>query len=245
MLGWIKRWRQGRLMERPLPPAWEGWLTEHVPFYPELEGEVRDRFLRYLKAFVWSKHFFGAGGLELTDEHRVVIGAAAVRLVLYLDLSYYDRLTEIIVYPDTYRHPDETGAILGEAHTWGTVVLSWTAVLGGMVDPDDGHDTALHEFAHVLDIADGVFDGTPELHRFGDHRVWARVMSEAFLKLREATDHQRRTVMRDYGATNEAEFFAVASETFFEKPAQLREGAPELYDELRRFYRTDPLSTRE
>ncbi len=241
ILRWITRWRQSRLMTRPLPTAWEGWLTEHVPFFPKLEGETRARFLRYLKAFVWSKHFFGAGGLEVTDEHRVVIGAAAVRLVLYLDLSFYDRLTEIIVYPDAYRHPDENGVILGEAHTWGTVVLSWAAVIGGMAVPDDGHDTALHEFAHVLDIADGTFDGTPDLHRFGDHRAWARVMSREFLELREDTDSHRRNVLREYGATNEAEFFAVASETFFEKPAKLRAAAPELYDELSRFYRIDPL----
>ena len=137
MFGWINRWRQSRLMKRPLPTEWVGWLDLHVPFFPGLKGEERERFLRYLKAFVWSKHFFGAGGLELTDEHRVVIGAAAVRLVLHLDLSYYDRLTEIIVYPYTYRHPNQTGAILGEAHTWGTVVLSWPAVLHGMDDPKD------------------------------------------------------------------------------------------------------------
>ncbi len=242
MFGWINRWRQSRLMKRPLPTEWVGWLDLHVPFFPGLKGEERERFLRYLKAFVWSKHFFGAGGLELTDEHRVVIGAAAVRLVLHLDLSYYDRLTEIIVYPYTYRHPNQTGAILGEAHTWGTVVLSWPAVLHGMDDPKDGHDTALHEFAHVLDVADGAFDGTPELHRFGDHRAWARVMSRAFLELRRDTDRRRRTVLRDYGATNEAEFFAVASETFFEKPHQLKEKAPELYEELKTFYRVDPLT---
>ena len=213
MIGMFKRWRQARLMKRPLPPEWTGWLDEHVPFFPELEGEEKDRFLGYLKAFVWSKHFFGAGGLELTDEHRVVIGAAAVRLVLHLDLSYYDRLTEIIVYPYTYRHPDGDAAILGEAHTWGTVVLSWPAVLHGMRDPKDGHDTALHEFAHVLAVADGAFDGTPELHRFGDHRAWARVMSREFLELKRDTNRRRRTVLRDYGATNEAEFFAVATDS--------------------------------
>ncbi len=226
-------------MKRPLPSEWSGWLEQHVPFYPDLTGEVRERFLRYLRAFVWDKHFFGAGGLEITDEHRVVIAGAAVRLVLNLDLSFYDKLTEIIVYPDDYRHPDSDDVVLGEAQHWGTVVLSWSAVLHGMADRKDGHDTALHEFAHVLDVADGAFDGTPELHRFGDYRTWARVMSDAFLKLQDDVP-RRKTVLREYGATNEAEFFAVASETFFEKPRQLRQNAPELYDELCRFYRVEP-----
>ena len=228
-------------MKRPLPPEWAGWLERSVPFFPELEGELRERFLDYLKGFVWSKHFFGAGGLEITDEHRVVIGAAAVRLVLHLDLSYYDNLTEIIVYPYVYRHSKDGGAIWGEAQQWGTVVLSWPAVLDGIANQEDGHDTALHEFAHVLDVADGEFDGTPELHRFGDHRSWARVMSREFLELRSEAG-RRRTVLREYGATNEAEFFAVASETFFEKPLKLKEKAPELYEELKRFYRVDPMA---
>ena len=226
-------------MKHPLPPEWTGWLETHVPFFPDLEGELRERFLNYLKAFVRSKHFFGAGGLEVTDEHRVVIGAAAVRLVLHLDLSYYDNLTEIIVYPYVYRHPDKTGAVLGEAQHWGTVVLSWPAVLDGMANSEDGHDTALHEFAHVLDVADGAFDGTPELHRFGDYRTWGRVMSRHFLKLQE-DDGRGQCVLREYGAKDEAEFFAVASETFFEKPRQLKTKAPELYEELQKFYRVDP-----
>ena len=226
-------------MKRPLPPEWPAWLEKHAPFFAELEGELRERFLSYLRAFVWDKHFFGAGGLQLTDEHRVAIAAAAVRLVLHLDLSYYDNLTEIIVYPSDYHHPDSEAVIFGEAQQWGTVVLSWDAVLDGMANQMDGHDTALHEFAHVLDVADGEFDGTPELHRFGDYRAWARVMSKEYLKLRHDAP-RRKTVLREYGATDEAEFFAVASETFFEKPRQLKEKAPELYEELARFYRVEP-----
>jgi len=239
MFGWFKRRRRKGLMRKPLPPEWLDILHEHVPFFAALDSQLRDRFLNFLKAFVGEKYYFGAGGLEVTDEHRVVIAAAAVRLVLHLDLSYYDRLTEIIIYPYDYRHPDDDGAVLGEASRFGTVVFSWPAVLQGLRRPDDGLDTAAHEFAHVLDLADGAFDGTPPLHRFGDHKAWSRVMSKHFFDLRKDAG-RRRTLLRAYGATDEAEFFAVATEVFFEKPVRMRAKAPDLYEELCRFYAFDP-----
>ncbi|MGM0576150.1 MAG: M90 family metallopeptidase [Myxococcota bacterium] len=234
MLGLIRRWRRRRLMKEPIPPGWEGILRRHLPFYPPRDPSTRERFLAMLRAFVAEKHFFGAGGLEIDEEKEVVIGAVAVRLVLDLDLSHYDRLTEIVVYPYTWEHPRQTGGRLGEAHAFGTVVLSWPAVLAGLRDPHDGHDTGAHEFAHVLDRATGAFDGTPALHCREHYRPWAEVMSEHFLALRDHCDPHE--VLRCYGATNEAEFFAVATEAFFETPDRLREEAPDLYDALRRFY---------
>ena len=196
-----------------------------------------------LKVFVWEKHFIGAGGLELTDEIRVVIAGVAVRLVIHLSLSYYDRLTEIIVYPyDAMRRPDDDDddfALLGEAHAWGTVVLSWPAVIHGLGNPCDGHDTAVHEFAHVLDREGGSFNGTPRLRATEDYRVWGEVMTHHFFALKDRQRSQR-SVLRSYGATNEAEFFAVATESFFEKPVQMKRVMPDLYEELQRFYGFDP-----
>lgn len=239
MFGLFRGLRRRRLAKRPLPEAWLGYLDAHVPFVAELTGDKRERFLRDLKIFVWEKHFFGAGGFEMTEEAKVVISAAAVRLVLHLDISYYNRLTEIIVYPSHYVHEGEDGVVFGEAHAWGTVVLSWDAVLQGLKNPHDGHDTATHEFAHVLDRADGAFDGTPELRSGGHYRPWAEVMSHHFLKLKKRGKRQRK-VLRMYGATNEAEFFAVATESFFEKPEQMKQRTPDLYDEMKRFYGFDP-----
>ena len=210
-----------------------------MPFYRSLDDELRERFYTYLKVFAWEKHFIGAGGMEITDEVIVVISAAAVRLVLHRDLTFYNRLTEIVVYPSHYKHPDNDAVIFGEAQSWGTVVLSWDAVLSGLANPSDGHDTATHEFAHVLDRADGAFDGTPELHCSTHYRPWAEVMTQHFLALRKNKPHQRR-VLRQYGATNEAEFFAVATESFFEKPEQMLRRTPDLYNELKRFYGFDP-----
>ncbi|GAB4567762.1 MAG: zinc-dependent peptidase [Haliangiales bacterium] len=240
MIGPFRWLRRRRLKRRPFPPEWHRHLDANVPFAAALTGAERDRFLCDLKVFAWEKHFIAAAGMEITDEVIVTISAAAVRLTVHLGMSRYDRLRELIVYPSHYHHPDRPdGVILGEAHQWGTVVLSWDAVKSGLKNPRDGHDTATHEFAHVLDRAGGDFNGTPALRAHEHYRPWAQVMSRHFLALRNRGRRHRR-ILRAYGATNEAEFFAVATETFFEKPAALAKRLPDLYDELRRFYGFDP-----
>jgi MtfA peptidase len=218
-------------------------LEDRVPFYMRLPDDLKRQLVDVVNVFEQEKCFIGAGGMEITDEVRVLISACATRLILHLDLSYYDSLTEIIVYPDTYIHPEEDGWILGEAGDWGTVVLSWSAVLHGIADPRDAHDTAIHEFAHVLDKqADGRFDGTPKLNSLADYGPWAQVMSLHYVRLREHKKKERK-VLRMYGATNEAEFFAVATESYFEKPHQMKKILPDLYEELQSFYGGDPADT--
>lgn len=231
---WLRR---RKLRKQPLPAAWVEILDQNAPFVRKLEPPLRARFDGDLQIFVGERTFMGAGGLEVTDEHRVTIGAAATRLTLHLDISAYDELTEIIVYPGAYKHAGKDDvAVLGEAHQWGVVALSWEAVVTGMRNPRDGHDTAVHEFAHVLDRGTaGAFDGTPELRAHDHYRPWAGVMSAHYLRLKKK-DQKLRTVLRDYGATNEAEFFAVATEVYFERPEELRTRAPDLYEELRRFF---------
>ena len=240
VFGLLRGWRRRRLAQRPWPTPWDEILRTRVPFTRSLSDTDKDVFRRHLKAFVWEKAWIGAGGQTIDDEVKVVIAAAAVRLIQNLDLTYYDNLTEIVVYPSTYRHPSQGGAaIFGEAHRFGTVVLAWDAVTHGLSTTTDGHDTATHEFAHVLDVRDGTFDGTPQLHAREDYLTWARVMTKGFHKLR-ARDRRQRKVLRNYGATNEAEFFAVATESFFEKPRQMKKHTPDLYAELVRFYGQDP-----
>jgi Mlc titration factor MtfA (ptsG expression regulator) len=244
MAGLIRLFHRRQLARRAIPESWLNMLDEHVSFYRRLADEDRTRFLQYLKQFVWEKHFIGAGGMEITDEVRVVVGACAVRLILNLGLSYYDRLTEIIVYPYVYSHRDDKRPILGEAQDWGTVVLSWPAVLQGLGDPRDGHDTALHEFAHVLDRATGEFNGTPKLKSSEDYRPWAQIMSRHYLRLRQGVSPES-DFLRAYGALNEAEFFAVITEAYFEKPAQLKKHLPDLYAELQEFYGGNPVFEKE
>lgn len=238
----LRRWRRNRLARRAFPVEWRPIVEERFPWAEELPEDERAGFLTHLKVFVWSKEWIGASGLEVTDEMKVVIGGAAARIARRLPLEVYDRLTEVVVYPAAFVDPrhEHADVRLGEAHHWGVVVVSWDAVERGIAHDDDGHDTAIHEFAHVLDIEDGTFDGTPILEHGSDYASWARVMGKHFERLRASPDAH---FLDSYGATNEAEFFAVATEAFFEQPQMLRRKAPDLYDELRKFFRVDPANS--
>jgi Mlc titration factor MtfA (ptsG expression regulator) len=231
-----------KLAERePFPEAWRHVLQARVPFYQRFDDRQRQRFETKLKVFVRTKAFAGAGGMVIDDETKVVIGAAAARLVMNLPDEHYGRLNEVVVYPSHYKHKDRHGfVVFGEAFGPGVVVLSFDAVVQGLADPHDGHDTATHEFAHALDAADGAFDGTPELEGVEAYAPFAAVMTKAFAHLRSRAGRKGRRLLRDYGATNEAEFFAVATETFFEKPQQMKKREPELYAVLSAYYRHDP-----
>ncbi|HEY3450195.1 MAG TPA: M90 family metallopeptidase [Myxococcales bacterium] len=231
-------WCRRRALKDPFPEPWRVLLRAKAPFYAAFSDADRARFEDCLKVFLRTKEWTGAGGMSLDEPVKVLVSAGAARLAMHLPANAYRRLGEIVVYPSHYVHEGEDGVILGEANQWGTVVLSYDAVLSGLANEGDGHDTSLHEFAHALDVADGAFDGTPALAKFSAYAPWARVMSEAFLDLK--AKGQRRTVLRKYGATNEAEFFAVATEAFFEKPRSLRQKHPELYEVLAAFYRCDP-----
>ena len=195
-------------------------------------------FAKHLGVFAREKHFEGAKGLVVTDEMKVVVAGAAARLSRNLSFDVYDDLITVLLYPTSW--VSEGGSNLGEAHRWGLVVLAWDSVRHGLKNPFDGHDVALHEFAHVLDLTDGRFDGTPELNGYAASHAWATVFSEHYLTHRRAPSRAR--VLQAYGATNEAEFFAVATEAFFEKPASLQGKHPELYAALREYYRLDPVS---
>ncbi len=241
MLSFLRRRRRKNVLAAPFPDEWLDIITARLPFYAQLDPELQDTFRDELQVFIDRVQFFGASGLEITDEMRVVIGASAVRLILGLDDSFYERLKEIVVYPHDYRHPDGDDGfqVLGEAHHFGTVVLSWPAVLEGVSHPTDGHDTAVHEFAHVLDNTSLGFDGTPRLRAREDYAVWGEVLTHHYDRLREG-ELPETDILRAYGGKNEAEFFAVATEAFFERSEEMRALAPDLFEVLARFYGYEP-----
>lgn len=238
VFGLIRSIRRRRLEKRPFPERWVDILRERYAFYEDLDEEQKERFQTHLKVFLWEKHWEGAADLMVTEEMKVIISAAAARIARNLPLSVYNRLTEIVIYPAHYRHPGKDHiAVLGQAHNFGTLVLSWDAVEEGIAHPSDARDTAIHEFAHVLDVESGSFNGTPLLEKGSHYPVWADVMGRHFASLQEAPFDG---CLRAYGAKNEAEFFAVATEAFFETPEQLRRCAPDLYDVLAGFFGVDP-----
>lgn len=242
MFAFFRRRRRRRLAARPFPEEWKVYLEERVPFYRTLSEPELSTYLTHTKVFAREKTFTGVQGLDVTDEHRVVIAATAARLVLYLDLERYDDLREIVVYPFDYKHPDHDARILGEATAGGTVVLSWPSVVSGLSDPRDGLHTAIHEFAHVLDAHSGGFDGLPALRAREDYRPWAEVLGFHFERLKDGGKREAKS-LRGYAKTNAAEFFAVATEAYFEKPQQMKKHTPELYEQLQKLYGGDPAST--
>jgi MtfA peptidase len=249
MFDFLKRRRRARIAEQPFPAEWEEVLRKNGPAYAALSDDEREELRDLVQVFVAEKSFEGCGGVEVTDEMRVTIAAQACLLILHVDDDVYPRLRSILIYPKGYRAPVEAreGDIVHEGHSdrlgesWadGAVVLSWDGVRAGQANPSDGRNLVIHEFAHQLDQEDGAADGTPVLDRAA-YLPWARVLSTDFLELQDDAERGRRTVLDTYGAENEAEFFAVAAEAFFEKPAALLRTHPELYAELKRYFGQDP-----
>jgi MtfA peptidase len=252
VFGFLNRRRRRNLREQPIPPAWRSTLTSNLPVFRRLPPQDQTELLGHVQVFLSEKQFEGCGGLELTDEIRLMIAAQACLLLLHRETDYYPQLSTILVYPSTYIAPGERHlegliweeggqSLLGHtARRLGVIVLAWDAAKRGAMNPSDGQNVVLHEFAHQLDFEDYSTDGAPALATRAEYLAWARVMSSEFEALRAAEEAGTATVLDTYGATNPAEFFAVATEAFFERPRALRARHPELYAELGRFFRQDP-----
>jgi Mlc titration factor MtfA (ptsG expression regulator) len=250
--GFLKRRRRRKLRAQPVPPGWKAILKRNLPVFRRLPIEDQAELLAHVQIFLAEKRFEGCGGLELTDEIRLTIAAQACLLLLHRETDYYPQLSTVLVYPSTYVAHDERhleGPIWEEgdeyrlghaARQLGVIVLAWDAANWGAANPSDGQNVVLHEFAHQLDFEDYSTDGAPALATRAEYLAWARVMSAEFNALRAAEEAGTPTVLDTYGATNPAEFFAVATEAFFERPSLLRASHPELYAELAKFFRQDP-----
>ncbi len=251
----VRRARRGalreRLMAEPLPEQWEPILKQNVPLYSRLPDEMQRELRGLINIFLHEKRFEGCGGLEITDEIRVTVAGQACILLLNRKTDFYPRLSSILVYPGAYVakevwhteagfEVEEDSVRFGESWDSGTVVLAWDIVKHGAWDWKDGHNVVLHEFAHRLDQQDGTADGAPILEQRSRYVTWARTLSREYEQLQKKVKRGRKTVMDDYGATDPAEFFAVATETFFEKSRQMKKKHPELYSELRTYYKLYP-----
>jgi len=255
MFSFITSRRRRKLTAAPFPSTWEDILSRNVAHYARLTQKEQAHLRNLIKVFIEEKHWEGAGGLELTDDIRVTIAAQACLLLLGLPHDFYRNVASIVVYPSTVVPPQRkpgffespTGPvevehpIVGQAFHQGPVIIIWDAALRGSRHPEYGHNVIYHEFAHKLDMLDGAADGTPPLRDRAEYRDWVQTCSREYLRLKHDAEKGQPTFLDAYGATNEAEFFAVATEQFFDRPRQLHSHAPDLYRVLKEYYRQDPV----
>lgn len=250
-MGFIRDWRRRRLLQHQLLPAapWRA-LCASVPLLAMLDAAEQERLLQRATVFLAEKTVHGVQGLELDEQQRWLIAALATLPILNLDDDWYGDFYEVIVYPDEFipRHEveDEHGLVherhmplSGESWPRGPVILSWADVAAST--ELDGYNVVIHEFAHKLDMHNGDANGMPPLHRDMVPAAWTAAFSTAYEQLNAALDTGRETLIDPYAAEDPAEFFAVLSEAFFERPGEVREGFPAVYEQLCAFYRQNPL----
>ena len=251
MFAYLRRRRRKRIGAQPFPRRWLDVVKRNMPLYGRLPVEDQRELQRHIIIFLHEKTFEGCGGLQLTEDMAVTIAAHACLLLLHRETEYFPTVSSVLVYPETY-----VAAVVEESDDWfvtegeedregeasrhGTVVLAWEEVLVDARSDDTDCNLVLHEFAHQLDMEDGEADGAPMLARSRDYANWAEVLGREYERLRAAADRGETTVLDPYGAEDPAEFFAVATECFFGRPADLATHHPALYEQLQMFFRQDP-----
>jgi len=225
------------------PPAhWGNLVRDLFPASRRLSSTEFDRLLRIVQIFLRDTRFEGAGGFVVTEPVRLSVASQACYLVLGKETNPFPSTRRIIVYPETFvpRRPAsnldfdlvdmDEGPTLGESWDHGTVILSWPSVTAGAKNPDDGWNVVFHEFAHQLDQGDGESGGMPADVPVALRAEWQALVAERLEELRADLDDGVEPYLDDYAATNEAEFFAVAVEAYFEVPTALAEVDPELFE---------------
>jgi len=254
IITWLKRRRiRYTLKHHPIPfDLWKNSLRQ-AELLHDLSSVEKARLRQLATLFLRHKAIAGAQGFELSNEMVVIIAAQAALPILELGLNYYSGWVEVIVYPGAFRvshdNTDPNGLISNEANTlsgeaWlrGPVILSWDDIEHDLQPPYPGHNVIVHEFAHKLDMLDGLADGMPPLHPRMEIKQWAKALSAAYETLRQQVAHHQRTRINAYAATTPAEFFAVVSEYFFAAPDILNAHCPQVYQQLIQFYRQDPIA---
>ena len=240
------------MLHQPVADEKRYFISHAVPHFGGMPAPLQERLVHLAHAIAAEKNFVGCAGFEVTDEARYIIAAQAALPILELGLEAYDGIDRILIYPEPFLvdqeheeggiHTREEGAVLaGEAGEFGAIVLSWSDVVFGSRHDSDGYNVVIHEFVHQLDWATGEVTGTPKLDKAEDYVQWGAVMKAAYRKLSVECEGQgSHPVLDPYAAEDPGEFFAIASEVFFEKPVVLREWDAPLYRLLKHYYRVDP-----
>jgi Mlc titration factor MtfA (ptsG expression regulator) len=243
--------RRKRLQRKPFPPYWIAVIEHNFPLYKCLPDDVAKRLQAQIQVFLAEKNFIGCGGLQITDEIKLAIAAQACLLLLHERGNYFAQLKDILVYPSAFIADSITplgntylaGQDWKSGESWqkGMVILSWEDIKRDAINGQDGRNVIFHEFAHQLDQENGAANGVPILEKRSDYRRWSQVFDRTYRQFCWQVQQGQKTAIDEYGATHPAEFFAVATEAFFEKPKSLKAMYAELHDELKCYYRLDPL----
>ncbi len=242
-------WYVARTAE--FPEIWLRVVRRTLPFYDHLPTTVQNELCAHIKKFLFFKKFIGCAGLEVNEEMRLTVASCACLLLLNRKTQGFKAIRWIYIYPSEFivRHSvkdaagvvsTKKGVLAGEAWNNGRIILSWDSVKRGVYDFNDGSNVVLHEFAHQLDGESGSMNGAPLLKSRGAYGSWATILSREFKTLKDHAYFGRKSVLDEYGATNPAEFFAVATESFFEEPAELAHEYSDLFEELKKYFQVDP-----
>jgi MtfA peptidase len=246
----LGRWRKRRALDRALfPEDWTAFMSAAVAQWPYLNAGEREQLEDDARSLIVEKTWEAARGFTLTDEVRVMIAAQAALLVLGLDdIDPYRNVRTIIVHASTVTlHGERAGPagtvasgpfpVLGMAQYQGPIIIAWDEALANARHPERGHNVVYHEFAHKLDMLDGLVDGTPPLHSPEAMQQWVDVCTREYTLLQQG---ENDPILDSYGAVSTGEFFAVVTELFFDTPVELEAAKPELYGILRDYYCQDP-----
>ncbi len=248
MFGWFRKRRRKKILGQSWPESWDLHLQRNVRLTWEMSDSQMSLLQDRVKVFVAEKYWEGCEGLQLSEEMKVTIASQACLMLLGVNDYYFDNVKTILVYPKAFRRETSDGVNegqsqhrAGEAWQGGPIILSWQDSLRGGRNEDDGQNVVIHEFAHALDGLDGEMGGSVMFDDAGSTQAWRRVVEQGYAELCQAKEQRRRTLLDHYGATNRAEFFAVATETFFEQPSELSREHSELFTLLKKYYRVDPI----
>ncbi|MDP6479858.1 MAG: zinc-dependent peptidase [Phycisphaerales bacterium] len=247
----LRKHHRRKLLESPFPEVWQDILDADVPYTRLLDETELARLRETITILIDEKYWEGCGELEVNGRVQVVIAAQAAIMLLHLDATdYFHNVRTFLMYPTAYVQSQERvgsdglvhsgSANLGEAWYNGPVVLSWKDSLQAAHSPGRGLNVVFHELAHAVDMMAGTTNGTPLLKNRDDYASWNRTLSNTFADLRQRYASGGRDVIRPYGLTNVAEFFAVTTECFFDAPIPFQKAHPKVYEHYARFWGQDP-----
>ena len=247
----FKQHHRAKITSQAFPGEWESILESGWGLWPRLNDQERASLRDTIQILVDEKYWEGCAGVDVDDRTKVLIAAMAGTLLLDRPLGYFPNVHTILVYPAAYVQSQErvgsdglvhTGSSnLGEAWYNGPVVLSWKDAEESALHPGRANNVVQHEFAHTLDMQTGMTNGTPPMRSKDEYGRWHEVMTTQFAEVLACYERGGRDVIRAYGVTNVAEFFAVTTETFYDAPVALKAHRPALYDAFQEFYGVDPL----